>query len=178
MFQDPNNHAHLNHCSIQTTTSTINIDQPRSKTLSATVTSLDKNARCNDFIRCVEKNQSNKEMKRVSKVLSNMNKMNTIDGKDNTRMAAKAVPSSTSNSQKVKVNGSRAQTLNPQYSYKPVAVAKSDAESGDLSRVNIFAVVFQVLKVGFLTSLLFPYFIKFVLNFSYVKPQRVLKFCQ
>lgn len=178
MFQDLNNHADLNHCSIQTPISTISIDQPRNKTLSATVTSLDKNAGCNDFICCVEKNQSNKEMKRVSKVLSNMNKMNTRDGKDNTRMAAKAVPSSTSNSQTFKVNGSRAQTLNPQYSYKRVAVAKSDAESGDLSRVNIFAVVFQVLKVGFLTSLLFPYFVKSVLNFSYVEPQRVSQFRQ
>lgn len=169
MFQELNNHSYLNHCSIQqTTTSTINQDQPRNKTSSATVTFLDNNAECSGSISCGEKNQSNKLMKRVPKDLSNTSKMNSRDRNDNTRTAAKAVPVPSSTVTRQKVNGSRAQALNPQYSYKPVAVAKSDAESGDSSRINIFAVVFQVLKVS---SLLFPYFIKSVLNFSNVKPQ-------
>lgn len=160
MFQDLNNYARMNR-NLQFTTLTNNRDQSRNKK-SATVTSLDNNAGCNGSTSCPEKTQSNKPTKSGWKNLSSTFKMNTRDGKDNTRTAAnnmpKAVPS-TCTRQSVKVNGSKAPTLNPQYSYKTVAAAKSDAESGNLSRVNMFAVVFQVLKVGFLTSLLFPHFI-------------------
>lgn len=159
MFQGSSNHAHLNHCCIQTATSSINKDQPRKKTLSATVTSLDNNAGCEDSISCVDKNQSNTIMKRATKDLSNNSKVNARYRNDNTRIAAEdvLVPSSTCTRQNLKVTDSRVHTLNPQCSYKPVAVAKSDAESGNPSRVNIFAVVFQILKVCFLTSLLFSY---------------------
>lgn len=146
---------------IQTSTSSTNKDQPRKKTPSATVTSLDNNAGCNNLISCVDKNQSNTMMKRVSKDLSNISKINARDRNDNSRIAAEAVlaPSLTCTRQNLKVTDSRVDTLNPQCSYKPVAVSKSDAESGNPSRVNIFAVVFQILKVCFLTSLLFPHFI-------------------
>lgn len=184
MFQCLTQHAQTNHSENKTPILTTNQSHPKSN-ISAAVNVQENNFIPIASPPCLEKSRAHKQRKGLAEDLLNMSKIKTSDirkytrlvdkpelnnkgvvkdlpnisSKVNTtdRMAAKPVPSSTATGQTVNLNGSKTQALNPQYSYKSLALAKSTAEAGDLNRVNIIAVVYEVLKV----RNLFVFIVKF-----------------